>query len=108
MTPILTTTSTVMCQHGGLATLATTNTEAAIDGAFALLLTDIHPVAGCPFAPGTPSPCVSIQWVTGAAQTKLHEVPVLLQDSVGLCFNALQAPQGKAIVAQAQQKALGI
>jgi len=107
MTPILTTTSTVMCPHGGMAQLITSNTETQIDGAFALLLTDVHPVVGCPFAPVAPSPCVSIRWVTGAVQTKLHEVPVLLQTSVGLCLNAAQAPQGPAIVVQAQQRALG-
>jgi hypothetical protein len=107
VTPILTTTSTVMCPHGGMAQLITSNTEAQIDGAFALLLTDVHPIAGCPFAPVVPSPCVSIRWVTGAVQTKLHEVPVLLQTSVGLCLNAAQAPQGPAVVVQVQQRALG-
>jgi hypothetical protein len=107
VTPILTTTSTVMCPHGGMALLITSNTEAQIDGAFALLLTDVHPIVGCPFAPVAPSPCVSIRWVTGAVQTKLHEVPVLLQTSVGLCLNAAQAPQGPAVVVQVQQRALG-
>jgi hypothetical protein len=107
MTPILTTTSIVMCPHGGMAQLITSNTEAQIDGAFALLLTDVHPIVGCPFVPVAPSPCVSIRWVTGAVQTKLHEVPVLLQTSVGLCLNAAQAPQGPAVVVQAQQRALG-
>lgn len=107
MTPILTTTSTVMCPHGGMAQLITSNTEAKIDGAFALLLTDVHPIVGCPFAPVAPSPCISIRWLTGAVQTKVHEVPVLLMTSVGLCLNALQAPQGTALVVQAQQRALG-
>jgi len=89
-----------------MAQLITSSTEAQIDGAFALLLTDVHPIVGCPFAPVVPSPCVSIRWVTGAVQTKLHEVPVLLQTSVGLCLNAAQAPQGPAVVVQAQQRAL--
>ena len=31
--------------------LITTNTEALIDGAPALLQTDVHPVVGCTFAP---------------------------------------------------------
>lgn len=107
MTPILTTTSTVMCPHGGQAQLITTDTEMLIDGSPALLLTDIHPIVGCPFTPVAYSPCVSIRWLTGAVQTNVHNVPVLLQTSVGLCLNAAQAPQGTALVVQVQQKALG-
>jgi hypothetical protein len=108
MIPILTTTSTVMCPHGGMAQLVTTNTEALIDGAPALLQTDLHPIVGCPFTPVAYSPCVLIRWVTAATQTSVHNVPVLLQTSVGLCLNAAQAPQGTAIVVQVQQKAKGI
>lgn len=108
MIPILTTTSTVMCPHGGMAQLLTSNTDALIDGAPALLQTDVHPIVGCPFTPAAYSPCVSIRWVTGAAQTAVRNVPVLLQNSVGLCLNAAQAPQGPAVVVQVQQQAKGI
>ena len=108
MIPILTTTSTVICPHGGMAQLVTTNTEALIDGAPALLLTDVHPIVGCPFTPVAYSPCVVIRWVTAATRTSFRNVPVLLQTSVGLCLNAAQVPQGTAIVLQVQQKAKGI
>ncbi|MDH4581240.1 hypothetical protein E8F20_05040 [Pseudomonas sp. BN415] len=108
MIPILTTSSTVMCPHGGMAQLITSNTEALVDSAPMLLQTDIHPIVGCPFTPGTYSPCVSIRWVTAATQTSIRNVPVLLQNSVGLCLNAAQAPQGTALVVQTQQKAKGI
>lgn len=108
MIPILTTTSTVMCPHAGQAQLVTTNTEALVDGAPALLQTDMHPIIGCTFTPVAYSPCVSIRWVTGAIQTTVRDVPVLLQTSVGLCLNAAQAPQGVAIVVQVQQRAKGI
>lgn len=107
--PMLTTTSTVMCPHAGQATLTTSNTQAIVDGAPVLLMSDQHTIAGCTFAPGgVPSPCVSIQWVTGSTQSKVQDTPVLLQTSVGLCLNALQAPQGTALVVQAQSKALGV
>ena len=108
MIPILTTASTVMCPHGGQAILFTSNTEAVIDGAPALLLSDVHPVAGCAFAPVSPMPCVLIQWVTGATQASVRGVPVLLQNSVGLCLNAASAPQGTALIVQAQTKALAV
>ena len=108
MIPILTTSSTVMCPHGGMAQLITTNTEAVIDGAPVLLQTDMHPIVGCPFTPAVYSPCVLIRWVTAATQTAVRNVPVLLQTSVGLCLNATQVPQGTAIVVQVQQKGKGI
>jgi uncharacterized Zn-binding protein involved in type VI secretion len=109
MIPILTATSTVMCPHAGQAQLVTTNTDVLIDGAPALLLTDVHSIVGCPFAPaGVYTPCVTIRWVMGASQTKVHGVPVLLQNSIGLCQNAAQVPQGTAVVVQAQQRAKAI
>jgi hypothetical protein len=108
MIPMLTTASTVMCPHGGMAQLITTNTEALIDGAPVLLQTDMHPIIGCPFTPVAYTPCVLIRWVTAATKTTIHDVPVLLQTSVGLCLNAAQAPQGTAIVVQTQQKGKGI
>jgi len=107
MIPILTTTSTVMCPHGGQAQLLTSNTEALIDGAPALLQTDVHVIVGCPFTPVSYSPCVTIRWVTAATQTSVRGVPVLLQTSTGLCLNAAQAPQGTAMVVQVQSKAKG-
>jgi hypothetical protein len=107
MIPILTTTSTVMCPHGGMAQLMTTNTQAFVDGAPILLITDVHAIVGCPFTPVAYSPCVTIRWAMGATQTFVQEVPVLLQTSVGLCLSAAQAPQGAAIVVQVQQKAKG-
>jgi hypothetical protein len=108
MIPILTTTSIVMCPHGGMAQLITANTEALIEGAPALLQTDVHPIVGCPFTPVAYSPCVLVRWITAATRTSIRNVPVLLQTSVGLCLNAAQAPQGTAIVVYVQQKAKGI
>ena len=108
MIPILTTTSTVMCPHGGMAQLITANTEAMVDGAPLLLQTDVHPIVGCTFTPVSYSPCLTIRWVSAATRTSIRNVPVLLQTSVGLCLNAAQAPQGTALVVQVQQKAKGI
>jgi len=108
MIPLLTTTSVVACPHGGHALLATSNTEAMVDGVYALLLTDEHAIIGCPFAPVAPSPCVKIRWITGATMTSLRGVPFLLQTSVGLCLNAAEAPQGPALVLQTQRRAMGV
>jgi hypothetical protein len=108
MSPLLTTTAIVICPHAGQALLLPSQTEAVVRGAPVLLQTERHPIVGCVFAPGgVPSPCLSIQWVTAALKAKVHQIPVLLQTSVGLCLNAAQAPQGAAIVVQTQTEALG-
>ena len=104
MVPILTTTSSVTCPHLGKAVLLTTNTVARVAGAPALLMTDLHAVTGCTSTP----PCVLIAWACGAAQMTLNGIPLLLQSSVGTCYNASLVPQGIAVVAQAQSQALGI
>jgi hypothetical protein len=104
---ILTTMSQVKCTHGGTATLTTANTMIKIDGAPALLETDVHPVVGCPFTvPGPkPQPCVKIEWEAGAEKCKIKGKKVLIQSSVGKCISAEGATQGVAIVAQTQIKA---
>lgn len=110
MSPLLTTTSTVMCPHFGMAILTTANSQALVLGAPVLLITDMHTISGCAFLlpGGVPSPCLTIQWLTGATQSKIGNVPALLQTSVGLCLNAAQVPQGPAIVVQTQTQAMGV
>lgn len=107
---VLTTLSDVKCTHGGKAMLSTTNTMLKFDNAPALLETDIHPVAGCPFTvpPGKPQPCVRIEWTAGATMCKSDGTPVLVQSSVGKCISAEGAIQGVALIAQTQTKANAI
>src|SRR5690606_25605386 len=110
MIPILTTLSSARCPHGGTVMLNTTSDSVCrIDGGFALLLTDVHSVVGCPFTTPLPKPqpCVTVRWLTGATQTKVNQTPVLLQTSSGLCLSAEQIPQGAPIVTQVQSKAKG-
>ncbi len=109
MIPLLTAASTVMCPHGGSAILTTANSQALVLGAPVLLLTDLHAIAGCAFAPGgVPTPCLTIQWLTGTTQAAIGGVPALLQSSVGLCLNPAQVPQGTAIVVQTQTQAMAV
>lgn len=108
MIPLLTTTSTVQCPHGGQALLLTANTDAKVDGSPVLLQTDQHAIVGCTFAPSAPSPCVLVRWQTGAAQTQIGGTPVLLQTSVGICENAAKVPQGPAVIVQTQSKGKGL
>ena len=103
---ILTTTSTITCTHGGRAILLTANTRVIVDGAPALLESDVHFVLGCPFTVGTKySPCVRIEWTAGAGKVKAVKQKVLLRSSVGKCINAEGAPQGLALIMNTQLKA---
>ena len=102
---ILTVNSTIQCPHGGSAILSTTNSKASLVGGFALLESDIHSVAGCPFMIGTtPSPCIRIEWSAGAGKVSVGGTKVLVQSSSGTCYSPANAPQGMAIVANTQAK----
>jgi hypothetical protein len=104
---ILTAGSTVMCTHGGQAILTTSNSKMMVDNMPALLESDVHTVAGCPFqipiGTGTkPSPCVRIEWSAGSVQLTVNGTGVLVRSSVGKCLSPEGAPQGVAIIANTQ------
>ncbi len=100
----LTTASTIMCTHGGQATLTTANTRVKA-GAQILLETDIHTVTGCPFTIGNKySPCVRIEWSAGTSNVNVNNTPALVQSSMGTCYNAENAVQGVATVVNTQMK----
>ena len=101
----LTTSSQIMCPHGGQAILFTSHTKANAVNTPVLLESDIHAVAGCPFTIGTKySPCVRIEWSAGSSKTSVQGTPTLVQSSIGKCINAEGATQGIAIVVNTQPK----
>ena len=93
--------------HGGQAILITSNARLAVNGAFALLETDVPVVVGCPFTlpNGKYSPCVKIEWTGGASQLKVNGTKVLINASIGQCKSGEGAPQGIAIVNPNQVRA---
>ncbi len=101
----LTTASTIMCPHGGQATLMTSNTCASAQSAKILLEPDVHTVSGCPFTVGQKySPCVRIEWSSGASKAAVNGTAVLLRSSIGRCLNGEGATQGVATVVNTQLK----
>lgn len=105
---ILTTASTIMCPHGGSVILSTANSKVLCDGMPALLESDVHQVAGCPFMMGTKySPCIRVEWAAGASMVKVNGTPVLVKSSTGKCFSAENAMQGMATIVNTQQKVSG-
>lgn len=103
---ILTVASTILCMHGGSVILATSNTKLLIDNVPALVESDVHSVAGCPFTlPGPkPSPCVRVEW-SGGAQATTGGAKVLVMSSIGKCISAEGATQGVAMIVNTQMKA---
>jgi hypothetical protein len=102
---ILTTSSSITCTHGGRALLFTANGKVRVDGALALLESDVHPVIGCLFYDGSKySPCIRIEWSAGAGKVKVNGTGVLVRSSIGKCLNAQSAPQGLALILNTQVK----
>jgi hypothetical protein len=102
---LLTTGSTVTCMHGGPARAVASNSKVKAGGMPVLVESDVHTVTGCSFTVGSRySPCVRITWSAGSQQVSIVGTPVLIQSSVGKCFNAEGAPQGTAKIVQTQGK----
>jgi hypothetical protein len=108
MPGLLTSSSTLMCPHGGTVSAVTSNTRVKAGGDYVLRSTDTFTVAGCPFILGlVPHPCVQVQWVQPAARSTAVGDPTLTESSVGLCVAADQAAQGTVMVVVTQQKVTG-
>jgi hypothetical protein len=96
---VLTSRATIMCPHGGSATVTPTAVRVAVDGDPPLRLGDVSTVAGCPFTVGSaPSPCVRIEWTMPAARVTIEGAAPLTHASVGLCMSGASAPQGTALI----------
>ena len=97
---MMTVNATLFCPHGGAVQIITTNVRAKVGGALAALSTDQFLITGCPFVVGiVPSPCLTVQWVVTDLRSTISGAPTLGRNSVGLCMNAAQAPQGPVIIA---------
>jgi hypothetical protein len=104
---VLTVSSTITCQHGGMAQLSTSNTKLDVAGSKALLVSDIHLVSGCPFFIGQKySPCVRIEWSKGSLKLTVGGTAALIQSSIGKCYSAEGSVQGMANKVAGHSKAM--
>ena len=102
--------SVITCTHGAPCTHVPSQQRVLINGVPALTAMDTNAVAGCPFTlpNGTPSPCVTVQWVVPAARVQLMGQPALVQTSGALCKAATQAPQGPPVVSTVHPRVQGL
>jgi hypothetical protein len=95
---LLSAAATVLCQHGGAATPTSPLPRVLVSGAPAVGAAGPYAVAGCPFVPPAPGPCVTAQWVVPATRVLSGGVPLVLQDSTAVC-----APTGTGLLVVAVQ-----
>ncbi|MBK6429323.1 MAG: hypothetical protein WAW03_02180 [Anaerolineae bacterium] len=90
--------ATVLCAHGGQAQPTVPNPRVLVSGQPTVTMAAPYVVAGCAFAPGAPSPCVTAQWIVGATRVTSNGQPLLLLDSQAIC-----APNGTPLMIVATQ-----
>ena len=110
MPGFLTTASTLMCPHGGTVMATPSATSVQAGGAPMLTSADTFMIAGCAFTlpSAVPSPCMTVQWIQGAAKSTRGGAPTLTLASSGLCLAATQAPQGPVVIAATQPQVSGL
>ena len=86
--PPLSMTSTMMCPHGGMVTVASTGKPNLSDNT--LSPQAICVVNGCP---SHPQPCIKVTWMDSGR--------FLDRRSIGLCVSASEVPQGPVVIARA-------
>lgn len=78
--------ATIQCAHGGQAQPTVTNPRVTINGQPIVTQPTLYSIAGCPFnISGSPSPCVTAQWVSAATRIISNGIPALLMDSQAIC-----------------------
>lgn len=108
MPDLLNDSASMMCPHGGTVSIITGNTKTKGGGGFLALSTDTFTIAGCAFnVAGAPHPCMQVNWVVTAMQSKVSGTATLNEQSVGLCVAADQAVQGTVLIQSTQQKVAG-
>ena len=67
--PLLHVGATVLCAHGGQAQPTVPNPRVLVSGQPTVTTAAPYVVAGCPFVPVAPSPCITAQWIVAATRS---------------------------------------
>jgi hypothetical protein len=100
----LTKSATMQCPHGGQVQAVPTNTRAKGDD-YLLTQADTFTISGCTFTipPGSPSPCLKVQWVVADMRVKAGSA-TLSESATGLCLSGASVPQGPVTIVVTQQR----
>jgi uncharacterized Zn-binding protein involved in type VI secretion len=89
----------VLCAHGGQAMPTSPNPRVLVSGQPVATQPAPYSVAGCPFnVGGSPSPCITGQWLTASTRILVGGMPVILFDSQAMC-----APNGTPLMITSTQ-----
>lgn len=109
MPKLLTTSSILMCPHGGQVMATSTNVGVKAGGDFVVRSSDIFNIVGCPMnIAGVPHPCVQVQWVVPNMRSQVMSDFTLSESSVGLCLAPDMAPQGPVLINFTQPQVSGL
>ena len=109
MAGLLTTSSVMMCPHGGMVQATTSNTKVKTTDGYVLRASDTFAIVGCPFLIVLlPHPCVLVQWVQPALKSQVISDFTLTEESVGLCVAADLAVQGVVLITYTQPQVAGL
>ena len=102
--PLLHLGATVLCAHGGQAQPTLPNPRVLVSGQPTVTMAAPYVVAGCPFVPVAPSPCITAQWIIAATRVASNGQPLVLMDSQAIC-----APNGTPLLpVVAQTRVIGM
>ena len=96
--PLLHVGAIVLCAHGGQAQPTVPNPRVLVSGQPTVTMAAPYVVAGCPFVPVAPSPCITAQWIVAATRVTSNGQPLVLMDSQAIC-----APNGTPLLPLAAQ-----
>lgn len=103
--------ATVMCPHAGQVQTTPGNPRVKVGGQMVVTMADTSMVSGCPILPppppGSPGPCLRVQWLVPAVRVRAGGQPVLLQNSSGLCITLLSIPAGPPQITVTQVRVKG-
>jgi len=103
MGALLTAAASIMCPHGGQASVIPAQAQVTLGGDAVLTAADTFIIGGCPFMIAlVPSPCITVQWAVTDTATSAG-APTLSSDSAGLCIAATGAVQGAVLIADPGQ-----
>jgi hypothetical protein len=91
--PLLHVGASVLCAHGGQAQPTVPNPRVLVSGQPTVTMAAPYVVAGCPFVPVAPSPCITAQWIVAATRVTSNGQPLVLMDSQAIC-----APNGTPLL----------
>jgi hypothetical protein len=74
-----------MCSHGGQAQPTVPNPRVLLSGAPSMTLAAPWVIAGCPFVPPAPGPCVTAMWSVGATRVTSNGQPLLVLSGMATC-----------------------